>query len=140
MIKEIRKANVKRLLLRYVRDSQLKRGDRLPNQKELLARFDCGATTLTAAIRELCEEGILETKHKVGVYVLENTTAEKICRRIGIMTGRITGSPFQAFLNAYLESALSQRGSRAVWFHQRESAINKIYNSIDDIINLSCAI
>ncbi|MBO7742518.1 MAG: LacI family DNA-binding transcriptional regulator, partial [Victivallales bacterium] len=66
----------------------------------------------------------------------ENTTEEKICRRIGIITGRITGSPFQAFLNIYLESALSRRGCRAVWFHQRECAVEKLYNSVDDIINL----
>ena len=136
MIQEIRKSNIRRLLLRYVRDHQLAAGDRLPGQNELRRLFQCGATTLTAAIQELCQEGVLLSREKVGVFVVDVRATEQFSRRIGIIMGELVGSPFQAFLNVYIEQFLSRYDCRAIWLHQREGASAKIYNGLEDIVNL----
>ena len=140
MIPEIRKSNIRRLLLRYVRDHQLKEGDRLPGQNELRRLFDCGANTLTAAIQELCAEGVLVSRQKVGVFVVDAQATEQQSRRIGILTGRLDGSPFFAFLNMYLQASLNRYDCRSICFYQRDEAVSNLYNSVDDIVNLRASV
>lgn len=133
---ETKKNSIKRLVIRYIHDRDLKPGARLPGQSELRSLFACGGATLTTAIGELCDEGVLTARDKVGVFVKDIQAARQYSRRIGLVTGELTGSPFPAYLNVFLEKALSRYGCRSIWLHQREGAMAKVYNGLDDVVNL----
>lgn len=133
---ESKKVSIKRLIVRLIHDNEMKPGQRLPAQNELRGFFGCGGATLAAAIGELCEEGVLTARDKVGVFVKDSRAARQYSRRIGLIAGELTGSPFPAYLNVYLEQALSRYGCRSIWLHQREAAASKLHNSLEDISNL----
>ena len=64
----------KQLLVRYIRDRQLKNGDKLPPQNELRRIFRYGAATICSAVNALRDDGVLEVRDKVGVFVNNSTT------------------------------------------------------------------
>jgi len=45
-------------------------GDRLPSKAELMKQYDVALSTVDAAVRHLQRQGIAETKHGVGTFVL----------------------------------------------------------------------
>ena len=137
---EKRKESIKRLLIRYIRDHNLAKGMKLPGQTELRTMFGCGVTTLTSAIHELCAERMVETRDKVGVYVLNAAASGTKGRRIGVITGSISGSPYYAFLNMYLEETLSRSDCSTIWFHQDEYSYEKVRNGFKDIPGLKQAV
>ncbi len=113
---------------------------KLPGQTELRTMFGCGVTTLTSAIHELCAEQMVETRDKVGVYVLNAAASGTKGRRIGIVTGSISGSPYYAFLNMYLEETLSRSDCGTIWFHQNEKSYEKVRNGFNDMPGLKQAV
>ncbi len=61
--------NLKRLLLQYIQNHELKTGDRLPSQAVLREQLGLSGTTIIRAIKALEEEQILSVRDKVGTFV-----------------------------------------------------------------------
>jgi DNA-binding FadR family transcriptional regulator len=54
-----------------MRDGQLKTGDKLPTESEIMARFDVSRTVVREAISRLQASGLVETRHGIGTFVIE---------------------------------------------------------------------
>ena len=54
--------NLKRLLLQYIQNHELKTGDRLPSQAVLREQLGLSGTTINRAIKALEEEQILSVR------------------------------------------------------------------------------
>lgn len=54
-----------------IRQGQLKAGDKLPTEAEIMARFDVSRTVVREAISRLQASGLVETRHGIGTFVLE---------------------------------------------------------------------
>ena len=54
-----------------IRDGLLKRGDKLPTEAEIMARFDVSRTVVREALSKLQASGLVETRHGVGTFVIE---------------------------------------------------------------------
>ena len=74
----------KQLLVRYIRDRQMTTGDKLPPQNELRRIFHYGAATVSSAINALKQDGVLEVRDKVGVFVADPEAGGHAGRVIGI--------------------------------------------------------
>ena len=57
----------------YIIDQELKEGDKLPSEAELVKLLDVSRTTLREAIRMLASRNILEARHGSGVFISKNT-------------------------------------------------------------------
>ena len=103
-------------LLCYILDSQLKAGDRLPTQDQLRLKLLLGTETIANAIHALAEEGILEVRNKVGIFVRRHEPGELVARLIGIGLSMVQGSPYNSMLIYYLQSELQKQSCRAMLF------------------------
>lgn len=80
MMKEL--SNIKKKLLaeqieeeiyKYILDTPLKVGEKLPNEFELGELFGVGRSTIREAVKQLSSRGILEVRRGSGTYVLNTT-------------------------------------------------------------------
>ena len=53
-----------------MRDGQLKPGEKLPTEAEIMARFDVSRTVVREALSKLQASGLVETRHGIGTFVL----------------------------------------------------------------------
>jgi len=53
-----------------IRDGQIKPGDKLPTESEIVARFDVSRTVVREAISRLQANRLVETRHGVGTFAL----------------------------------------------------------------------
>lgn len=60
-------------LQRLVANGDLKRGGRLPNERDLAAHFNVSSPTVREAVRVLTSMGLLEVRHGSGTYVAESS-------------------------------------------------------------------
>lgn len=60
-------------LIHYIINEELKEGDKLPSESELMQLLDVSRTTLREAIRMLASRNILESRHGSGVFISRNT-------------------------------------------------------------------
>lgn len=60
-------------IVHYIIDQELKEGDKLPSEAELVKLLDVSRTTLREAIRMLASRNILEARHGSGVFISKNT-------------------------------------------------------------------
>ncbi|MBC8330643.1 MAG: FadR family transcriptional regulator [Anaerolineae bacterium] len=61
-------------LMALIAKGQLKPGDRLPTEPELMAQFGVGRSTLREAVKSLVVAGLLETRRSAGTFVSESYT------------------------------------------------------------------
>ncbi len=61
---------VERQLRQYIRDAQLKPGDRVPTERELAAQLAVSRGSVRQAIVSLQVQGLIEVRHGDGMYVL----------------------------------------------------------------------
>jgi GntR family transcriptional regulator, transcriptional repressor for pyruvate dehydrogenase complex len=54
-----------------MRDGQLKVGDKLPTESEIMARFDVSRTVVREAMSRLQASGLVETRHGIGTFVIQ---------------------------------------------------------------------
>ncbi len=54
-----------------IREGQLKTGDKLPTETEIMARFDVSRTVVREAISRLQASGLVETRHGIGTFVIQ---------------------------------------------------------------------
>ena len=57
-------------LISAMRDGQLKAGEKLPTEAEIMARFDVSRTVVREALSKLQASGLVETRHGIGTFVL----------------------------------------------------------------------
>ena len=107
--------HVKRMIVRYIREQQLKRGERLPSQDFFRQKFSCGTTTVRAAIEELKNDGVLEVRDKVGVYVIDPNADGHTASVIGICA-IYSDSPYYCCLLCAIQSHLNRLGCMAHLF------------------------
>jgi GntR family histidine utilization transcriptional repressor len=60
---------VKRAIMRPIRDSVWKPGDRIPPEHDLLSHFAASRMTINRALRELAEEGYVTRHRRMGSFV-----------------------------------------------------------------------
>ena len=53
-----------------IRQGQIKEGDKLPTEAEIMARFDVSRTVVREAISKLQASGLVETRHGIGTFVI----------------------------------------------------------------------
>src|SRR6478735_947581 len=58
-------------LAEYVQSAQLRAGDRLPAERELMAALMVGRSTIREAIRHFQALGVIETRKGSGTYLLK---------------------------------------------------------------------
>lgn len=58
----------------YIQDNDLKPGDRLPSQADLMEMMGVSRTALREAVKTLEAKGVIEVKNGKGIYVKENFT------------------------------------------------------------------
>lgn len=61
------------LLIQYIVDNNLEKGQKLPNENFLCEMCNVGRSTLREAVRMLVSRHILETRQGAGVFICENT-------------------------------------------------------------------
>lgn len=78
-------------LLDRIRGGEFQPGSRLPTEPQLMEHYGVSSTTARAAIRALAQQGLVETRHGSGTYVVERqllviaaTHTEDLDRRQGI--------------------------------------------------------
>lgn len=59
-------------LMALIAKGQLKPGDRLPTEPELMGKFNVGRSTLREAVKSLVVAGLLETRRSSGTFVSES--------------------------------------------------------------------
>lgn len=57
-------------ILRLIQNAAFQPGNKLPGERNLCERLGISRTALRGAIRQLCSQGILESRHGSGTYVL----------------------------------------------------------------------
>jgi len=58
-----------------IRDGQLTPGDKLPTEAEIMARFQVSRTVVRESLSKLQASGLVETRHGIGTFVIENRNA-----------------------------------------------------------------
>jgi GntR family transcriptional regulator len=61
-----------RAILNFIRENNLKKGDRLPSQEEFADRLNISRATLREALVRLASDGMIRQVHGVGTFVAED--------------------------------------------------------------------
>jgi len=133
-------SQVKRLIVRYIRDNQLPHGAKLPAQTEMRQLFKTGVATLRLALDELRSQGMLAIRDKVGVFVEDPEASGVNGRRVGLLSSDARWNASGALLNCHLQHALAQLDCRVTWFPQKRGSSLKLYNDFEDLPELREAI
>ncbi len=100
----------KSLLVRYIRDQKMSRGDRLPGQDFLRRNLKFGTTTISAAIRELRDDGVVEVQDKIGVFVIDPNANGHTGRTVALTAIHLENSSFYSVLSSLLQVQLMRLG------------------------------
>ncbi len=108
----------RKALIRYIIDHGLKRGDRLPPQIELVNSIGTSSSTVIRAVNSLSDDGILEVRDKVGVFLRTDHLLGQVARTVALLTqcSVSTVSPFYSGLALMLIRRLQQAGCQTLIF------------------------
>ena len=67
---------VEEQIYRYIVDTSLEIGSKLPNEFELGEKFGVGRSTIREAVKLLASKGVLEVRRGSGTYVINKTPAD----------------------------------------------------------------
>lgn len=120
-------------LLRYIFDAQLKVGDKLPSQAALVGSMGLSSSTIIRAVNSLKEEGVLEVRDKVGVFLNDDHLVGKSGRTVALLTQRIEYriSPYYSELTLLLISRLQTAGCKALLFQRNPFSDEKKFSYRD---------
>jgi GntR family transcriptional regulator len=76
---------VEEVLASEIGRGDLKPGDRLPSEDELLARFGVSRITVRRAIQNLIQRGILEIRRGLGTFVLAPKVSQELTKLTGFV-------------------------------------------------------
>ncbi len=106
----------KQALVRYIREMNLKPGDRLPPQATLRDKLKLGTTTISSALYELQADRVVEIQDKVGVFVLDPEADGHIGRRIGLAINALEVSAFRCCMSNLLQNLFAKQGWQVIPF------------------------
>ena len=106
------------VIVTWIHDRGLKVGDRLPSYSQLRAEFGLGSQTIAAALGSLCEQGMLEVRDKVGIFVKNPTGGHLAGRTVAVAVRRLVGSSYAALLAGFIQKLLSEYNCRCLTFYQ----------------------
>lgn len=101
----------KQLIVRYIRDQKMMSGDRLPGQGFFREKFRYGTTTIAAAVRELRDDGVLDVRDKIGVFVVDANANGHIGRTVAVTAVHLEDSMFYSVLSSFLQVHLIRSGN-----------------------------
>lgn len=101
-------SQVKTEILARIQSGQLKPGDRLPSEAELMAEFGVSRHTIRQAIGDLETEGWLDRRHGSGTYVRQQPGAGRRAALVGVITTHISEYIFPSIIRG-IERYLSER-------------------------------
>lgn len=76
---------VKQALVRFIADSRMRPGDKLPSQNNLRLKLNVGSATISTAINALAEDNVLEIRDKVGAFIKKTGLDGHTGRNIAIL-------------------------------------------------------
>ena len=111
----------KQEILRYIWDRQLREGDKIPTQAVLSHALGMGCATLDRAVKALVQDGVLESRRRVGVFVRNARPEGLPGRSIGV-AGLLLDTPhmFNWSLAYALQSELQKNGCQCTMFPFRD--------------------
>ena len=110
---------IKKMIVRYIQDENLKKHDKLPSVDFFRKHFCCGTTTVSAAINELRDEGVLVIRDKIGAFVRDQNVAGHAGRVIGISVFSMHAGAMANILIVELLQELNRRGCNAKLFFRQ---------------------
>lgn len=116
---------VKNSLIRYIRDSKLSVGDKLPSQAELREKLNVGSETIRRAVYFLRDSGILELRGNKGIFLSSENADGSFGRQIGMVCMRIPSYIYGVNLIQCLELQLHDRGCQPVIFLREDAPMEK---------------
>ena len=125
----------KQLLVRYIHDTQMERGEKLPGQDYFRRKFNYGTTTIGAAIKQLQKDGVLKVKDKIGAYLLNPNANGHISRTIALTAVHLEDSMFYSTVASFLLTKLMERGCLMRLFYCENPGV-KLECSLDDFQGL----
>lgn len=63
-------------LLRYIQESPVPVGEKIPNEFDLSQQFNAGRSTIREAVKSLASRGVLEVRQGAGTFVISPSTVE----------------------------------------------------------------
>ena len=118
---------VKQLIVRHIRDNFLAPGDSLPAMEFFRKQFNCGTTTVSRAINELRDEGVVRVQNRVGVFVADPYVGGEFGRTVGISIYHPRALGFNSSLLAALELELNTHGCGTHLFVCPEELVENKY-------------
>ncbi len=110
----------KQAVVRYIHDAQLGDNDRIPGKDILSRALDLSGTTVMRAISALTEDGVLETRNRVGTYIRPGGLAGTLGRSIGVTAPlRTAPSYYHCSMATHVQNALVLHGCMPVTFLRR---------------------
>ena len=131
---------VKQLIVRYIRDKNMKRGSKLPSQDFFRRRFKCGTATVSAAISDLKNDKVLEVRDKVGVFIIDPNADGHSGRTVGITTRHISEVPYYSTLLCCLQKNLILAGCKVHIFCYAGKVQDSSIFSVNDFPGLKRSI
>ena len=72
-----KQSQVEEDLLRYIQDTPVPVGEKLPNEFELSEKFNAGRSTIREAVKSLASKGVLEVRQGSGTFIISSSTVEE---------------------------------------------------------------
>lgn len=111
----------KQEILRYIWDRKLCEGEKIPAQAVLSRDLGMGCATLDRAVKALVQDGVLESRRRVGVFVRNAKPEGLPGRSIGVI-GLLLDTPhmFNWSMAYALQDALQKNGCQCTMFPFRD--------------------
>lgn len=117
----LRTEQAKRMIVRHVRDLNLQPGDRIPSYQKLRSELGLGDATITRAVKSLKSDGVLITRRRAGMYVVDSEAGGHYGRVVGLAALRAGDrgvGPFYSYLLQALQAEFQSHGCRSELFYQ----------------------
>jgi DNA-binding LacI/PurR family transcriptional regulator len=106
---------VKQALVRYIADSRMCPGTKLPSQNELRQKLKVGSATVTSAINALAEDNVLEIRDKVGAFIKDTGLDGHTGRNVAILIN-ISNSIYNHIMVSRLQKDLQDENCHNIIF------------------------
>ena len=117
-----------------IRDGQLKPGDKLPTEQEIMARFDVSRTVVREALSRLQASSLVETRHGIGTFVMEQPASNNFSiaeQDLATVADVISVLELRISLETEAAGLAAQRRTGAN-LDAMQSALNAFQASIDE--------
>jgi len=102
-----RTEQAKEFIIREIWNMGLKHGDKLPSCGTLSRRINLGRATVFRAVKQLQDEGILDSRDRVGVFIADSRTPGHAGYQLGLVIGNMNSSPFNNQLSVFLPAQMT---------------------------------